>query len=121
MWTGALAMGFFGAGTWGMVPSYLTERFPTAVARGRRRASRITSAPGSASFTPQFIGLLQDRGVALPNAMAGCIAAAGMLVIALVWIGPETRGRHFHAGEETATAGTARSSTARRRRRRGRR
>jgi len=29
--------------------------------------------------------------------MAGCITAAGILVIALVWMGPETRGRHFHA------------------------
>ena len=34
---GALLMGFFGAGMWGVVPTYLTERFPTAVAQRRRR------------------------------------------------------------------------------------
>ncbi len=101
MWTGALAIGFFAAGAWGMVPSYLTERFPTASrAVGAGLAYHVGAGLGA--FTPQFIGLLQDRGVALPNAMAGCITAAGVLVIALVWMGPETRGRHFHAGEEIA-------------------
>jgi hypothetical protein len=33
------------------------------------------------------------------NAMAWCIAIAGVCVIALVWCGPETRGRQFHAAE----------------------
>jgi hypothetical protein len=31
--------------------------------------------------------------MALTTAMAGCIAASGLLVVALVWLGPETRGR----------------------------
>ena len=31
LWCGALAMGFFGAGNFGVVPGYLTERFPTIV------------------------------------------------------------------------------------------
>jgi len=96
MWTGALAMGFFGAGAWGMVPSYLTERFPTAArAAGAGFAYHAGAAIGS--FTPQFIGMLQDRGMPLANAMAWCIGVAGLLVIALVWMGPETRGREFHA------------------------
>jgi hypothetical protein len=34
---GALLMGFFGAGNFGVVPGYLTERFPDRGARGRRR------------------------------------------------------------------------------------
>jgi MFS transporter, SHS family, lactate transporter len=101
MSAGALAIGFFAAGSWGMVPSYLTERFPTA-ARAVGAGFAYHAGAGLGSFTPQFIGLLQDRGVALPNAMAGCITAAGVLVIALVWMGPETRGRHFHAAEEIA-------------------
>ena len=84
-----------------MVPSYLTERFPTARAPSGAGLAYHVGA-GLGAFTPQFIGLLQDRGVALPNAMAGCITAAGVLVIALVWMGPETRGRHFHAGEKIA-------------------
>jgi MFS transporter, SHS family, lactate transporter len=101
MWAGALAIGFFAAGAWGMVPSYLTERFPTASrAVGAGLAYHVGAGLGA--FTPQLIGLLQDRGVALENAMAGCIAAAGVLVIVLVWMGPETRGRHFHAAEGSA-------------------
>ena len=31
LWIGALLMGFFGAGNFGVVPAYLNERFPTAV------------------------------------------------------------------------------------------
>jgi SHS family lactate transporter-like MFS transporter len=98
MWIGALAIGFFAAGAWGMVPSYLTERFPTA-ARAAGAGFAYHAGAGLGSFTPQLIGLLQDRGASLPNAMSICIAAAGVLVVALVWMGPETRGRHFHAAE----------------------
>jgi len=98
MWAGATAIGFFGAGAWGMVPSYLTERFPTAArAIGAGFAYHAGAALGS--FTPAFIGFLQDGGMAVADAMALCIAAAGILVIALIWMGPETRGRRFHAAE----------------------
>ena len=98
MWAGATAIGFFGAGAWGMVPSYLTERFPTAArAIGAGFAYHAGAALGS--FTPAFIGFLQDGGMAVADAMALCIAAAGVLVIALIWLGPETRGRRFHAAE----------------------
>jgi SHS family lactate transporter-like MFS transporter len=98
MWMGALAVGFFAAGSWGMVPSYLTERYPTAArAIGAGFAYHAGAALGS--FTPAFIGRLQDNGMPLGNAMAWCIAAAGVIVIALMWCGPETRGRHFHAAE----------------------
>jgi hypothetical protein len=31
----------------------------------------------------------------LPHAMAGCIMAALVLVIGMLWLGPETRGRQF--------------------------
>jgi hypothetical protein len=31
--------------------------------------------------------------------MAACIAGSGALVIVLMWLGPETRGRHFHAND----------------------
>jgi hypothetical protein len=52
---------------------------------------------GLGSSTPTIVGLLQDRGFALPAAMAACIAGSGALVIVMLWLGPETRGRHFHA------------------------
>jgi SHS family lactate transporter-like MFS transporter len=98
MCAGALAVGFFAAGAWGMVPSYLTERFPTA-ARAAGAGFAYHAGAGLGSFTPQFIGMLQDRGMPLANAMAYCIAAAGVLVIVMIWMGPETRGRQFHATE----------------------
>jgi MFS transporter, SHS family, lactate transporter len=98
MWIGAFVVGFFGAGAWGMVPSYLNERFPTATrAVGAGFAYHVGAAVGS--FTPTLIGLFQDRGMALSSAMALCIALAGVLVIATLWTGPETRGRVFHAAD----------------------
>jgi len=96
MWIGASAVGFFAAGAWGMVPSYLNERFPTATrAVGAGFAYHVGAAAGS--FTPTIIGALKDRGMPLGSAMGLCIALAGVLVIAVLWMGPETRGRQFHA------------------------
>jgi SHS family lactate transporter-like MFS transporter len=96
MWIGAFAVGFFAAGAWGMVPSYLNERFPTATrAVGAGFAYHVGAAIGS--FTPAFIGYFQDRGMDLASAMALCIALAGVLVIGVIWMGPETRGRVFDA------------------------
>jgi SHS family lactate transporter-like MFS transporter len=98
MWLGAFLVGFFAAGAWGMVPSYLNERFPTAVrAVGAGFAYHVGAAVGS--FTPTIIGALQDRGMALASAMGLSIALAGILVIATVWMGPETRGVSFQAGD----------------------
>jgi MFS transporter, SHS family, lactate transporter len=87
--TGSCAIGIFG-----VAPAYLSERFPTAArAVGPGFAWHAGAAVGS--LTPTFIGVLQDRGVPLPDAMGVCIAVAGVLVIATMWLGPETRGRSF--------------------------
>jgi SHS family lactate transporter-like MFS transporter len=93
---GAFTMGFFGAGNFGIVPGYLSERFPT-VARAVGAGFAYHVGAGLGSFTPTLVGMLQDRGFALPTAMAACIAGSGALVIVLLWLGPETRGRHFTA------------------------
>ncbi|HEV3057516.1 MAG TPA: MFS transporter [Vicinamibacterales bacterium] len=93
---GALAMGFFGAGNFGVVPGYLTERFPTIV-RGAGAGFAYHLGAGVGSFTPTLVGALQDRGLALPTAMAACIAVSGVLLVGLIWLGPETRGTRFHA------------------------
>jgi SHS family lactate transporter-like MFS transporter len=95
---GALLMGIFGIGVWGMAPSYLTERFPTAArAVGPGFAYHAGAAVGS--LTPTLIGALQDRGVALGHAMGICIATAGVLLAMTVWVGPETRGQSFTAAD----------------------
>jgi len=93
---GALAMGFFGAGNFGVVPGYLTERFPT-IARAVGAGFAYHVGAGMGSSTPWIVGMMQDNGYGLPTAMAACIAGSGTLVIVMLWLGPETRGRHFHA------------------------
>jgi SHS family lactate transporter-like MFS transporter len=96
LWMGALTMGFFGAGNFGVVPAYLTERFPT-IARGAGAGFAYHVGAGLGSFTPTIVGHLQDRGLPLANAMAACIAMSGVILILLIWMGPETRGRQFSA------------------------
>jgi SHS family lactate transporter-like MFS transporter len=91
---GALLMGACGMGVYGIVPSYLTERFPTA-ARSVGPGFAYHAGAALGSVTPALIGALQDRGVKLPGAMAACILVSGLLVAGMIWLGPETRGRRF--------------------------
>jgi SHS family lactate transporter-like MFS transporter len=93
---GALLLGIGGPGMWGVVPSYLTERFPTA-ARGVGPGFAYHVGAGLGSGTPTLIGAFKNKGIALSSAMAGCIVLGNLLVVALVWLGPETRGRMFSA------------------------
>ncbi len=91
---GAIVMGASGGGIWGMAPSYLTERFPTAVRGvGPGLSYHVGAALGSA--TPFVLGRLQDGGMTVGGAMSLCIAVSGLLVAAMIWMGPETRGRQF--------------------------
>ncbi|HVB38753.1 MAG TPA: MFS transporter, partial [Vicinamibacterales bacterium] len=103
LWLGALLMGLTASGAWGVVPSYLTERFPTAV-RGVGAGFAYHVGAGLGSFTPFLIGALQDRGMALPHAMTLCITTSCLLVTLMMWIGPETRGRTFAAVDEADVA-----------------
>src|SRR5262249_11772940 len=96
MIAGACTMVFFGAGNFGVVPGYLTERFPT-VARAVGAGLAYHVGAGLGSSTPFIVGAMQDSGYALSTAMATCIAGSGALVIVLLWLGPETRGTRFHA------------------------
>ena len=95
---GAVVMGASGGGIWGMAPSYLTERFPTAV-RGVGPGLSYHVGAALGSLTPFVLGRLQDGGMTTGSAMMACIAASGVLVAAVVWLGPETRGRRFTATE----------------------
>jgi SHS family lactate transporter-like MFS transporter len=89
---GGFIMGLFGVGNFGVVPSYLNERFPTAArAAGAGFAYHVGAA--ASSLMPFVVGFMQDRGIALRDAMAGCIAITGALIVLFMWLGPETRGR----------------------------
>jgi SHS family lactate transporter-like MFS transporter len=96
MLIGALLIGIGGPGMWGVIPTYLTERFPTA-ARGVGPGFAYHAGAAIGSFTPTLIGRLKDRGMGLNTAMAWFIAVSNMVAIAFMWIGPETRGREFKA------------------------
>jgi SHS family lactate transporter-like MFS transporter len=90
----AFVTGSCGIGIMGVAPAYLSERFPTAArAVGPGFAWHAGAAFGS--VTPTLVGALQDRGVTLLGAIRTCMAAASLLVIAVMWLGPETRGRSF--------------------------
>ena len=96
-------MGIGAPGMWGVVPSYLTERFPTEV-RGVGAGFAYHAGAGIGSVTPALIGSLQDRGFALVIAMGVLIAVSGLIVILVIRLGPETRGREFTAVEDPTAA-----------------
>ena len=60
---GALTMGFFGMGVWGMAPAYTVERFPTAGARRRsglhlprrRRDRRVDAVAARSDAGPRLL------------------------------------------------------------------
>jgi SHS family lactate transporter-like MFS transporter len=95
---GALLMGIFGTGMWGVVPTYLSERFPTSV-RGVGSGFAYHAGAALGALTPFVVGALQDAGWTLPHAMAACIVSSLLLVIAVLWAGPETRGQEFRAAD----------------------
>ena len=95
---GAVVMGSSGGGVWGMAPSYLMERFPTEV-RGVGPGLSYHVGAALGALTPLVLGRLQDGGMTTGSAMMACIAVSGLLVAAVVWLGPETRGRRFTATE----------------------
>jgi SHS family lactate transporter-like MFS transporter len=94
LWLGAFLVGFGCAGAWGIVPGYLSERFPTE-ARAVGTGFTYHVGAGLGAFTPTLIGSLRDSGFTLASAMLGCIAVAGVLVLVMLWLGPETRGQRL--------------------------
>jgi MFS family permease len=89
---GALVMGLFAAGSLGVVPGYLAERFPTAF-RGTGMAAAYHSGAAMGALVPYAIPWLRGSGLSLQAAMAIFIVVGGALMIVAVWSGPETRGR----------------------------
>jgi SHS family lactate transporter-like MFS transporter len=91
---GALTMGFFGMGVWGMAPAYTVERFPTEV-RGVGPGFTYHAGAAMGAVMPYLLGELQDRGISAVNGMSGAMVASAILAMCMVWTGPETRGRNF--------------------------
>src|SRR5687767_12725478 len=93
---GALTMGFFGMGVWGMAPAYTVERFPTEV-RGVGPGFCYHAGAAMGAAMPYVLGEMQDRGFSAVNGMSATMVASAVLAMVAVWIGPETRGRDFNA------------------------
>jgi SHS family lactate transporter-like MFS transporter len=91
---GALTMGFFGMGVWGMAPAYTVERFPTQV-RGVGPGFTYHAGAAIGALMPWLLGEMQDRGISAVNGMSLTMIASAVLAMMMVWIGPETRGRDF--------------------------
>jgi SHS family lactate transporter-like MFS transporter len=96
---GALLMGTFGMGVWGMAPAYTNERFPTFV-RGVGPGFCYHAAAAIGAMMPTVLGLLKDRGLKLTTAMSTAMLISGVLAGILIWLGPETRGRSFSADDK---------------------
>lgn len=92
---GAMVMGF-ATGNFGMVPGYLSERFPTA-ARGAGAGFAYHVGAAIAAVTPYIIGSLQDGGMTLARAMAITMGVTAILTVGVLWLGPETRGRQLRS------------------------
>jgi MFS transporter, SHS family, lactate transporter len=98
LWFGALLMGSCGSGIWGMAPAYVSERFPTS-ARGVGPGFTYHAGAAIGAVMPVVLGTLQDRGVALTDAMTVAMICSGLLAAGIIWLGPETRGRQFTAAD----------------------
>ena len=98
LWFGALLMGSCGSGIWGMAPAYVSERFPTS-ARGVGPGFTYHAGAAIGAVMPVVLGALQDRGVALTDAMTVAMVCSGLLAAGIIWLGPETRGRQFTAAD----------------------
>jgi MFS transporter, SHS family, lactate transporter len=91
---GAVMMGFFGMGVWGMAPAYTVERFPTAV-RGVGPGFCYHAGAAMGAVMPTLLGFLKDRGFAMVDAMSAAMAVSALVALVAVWSGPETRGTVF--------------------------
>jgi SHS family lactate transporter-like MFS transporter len=91
---GALTMGFFGMGVWGMAPAYTVERFPTEV-RGVGPGFCYHAGAAMGAAMPTVLGAMQDRGFSAVDGMSAAMVASAIVAMIMVWTGPETRGRSF--------------------------
>ena len=96
---GGILIGAFGVGLWGVIPAYLSERFPTSArAAGSGTSYHVGAAIGS--FAATIVALINASGLKLGQAIAIGGAMALAAVVISVAVGPEPRGREFVPVEE---------------------
>lgn len=92
---GAVTMGFFGMGVWGLAPAYTVERFPTEL-RGAGPGYTYHAGAAMGAAMPTLLGAMQDRGFSAVDGMSAAMVASAVLAMIMVWLGPETRGKSFN-------------------------
>jgi len=94
---GAALTGLFALGLWGVIPAYLTERFPTSM-RAVGIATAFGIGAGIGSFGPTLQTLLvQKAGFTLGQAIALGTASCLVALTIAALLGPEPKGRVFSA------------------------
>ena len=94
---GAILTGLFALGLWGVIPAYLTERFPTSM-RAVGIATAFGIGAGIGSFGPTLQTLLvQKAGFTLGQAIALGTASCLVALTIAALLGPEPKGRVFSA------------------------
>ncbi|MGC3999902.1 MAG: MFS transporter [Anaeromyxobacter sp.] len=89
LWLGALLAGAFGAGISGVTPLLLTALFPPEI---RARSVGVVYHAGAllAAGTPSLVAALWKGGLPLPHALAGVVAGAAVLTLAILVIRPRS-------------------------------
>lgn len=94
---GGTLEGFFAVGYWGVIPAYLSERFPTSVRGvGPGAALSVNGAIGATAPTIQAL-MIQDGGFSIGHSIGLSMGVSLVLVAVLVFLGPEPKGRAFTA------------------------
>jgi len=70
------------------------ERYPTS-ARGVGPGFCYHAGAAIGATMPTLLGFLQDRGFVMIDAMSAAMIASGIVALAAIWSGPETRGTVF--------------------------
>lgn len=91
--------GFTANGLTGVVPAYLSERFPTSV-RGVGPGAAFHVGAAIGSFAPTVQALFIQRGATMSLAIAVGSAATLLLLAVVVFLGPESKGTVFVVDEQ---------------------
>jgi MFS family permease len=83
-------LGFFASGSFSPMGAFLTELFPTSV-RGSGQGFSYNIGRAVGALFPTLVGVLSAK-MALGRAIAGFAGVAYLVMIAAVWLLPETRG-----------------------------
>lgn len=94
---GGMVEGFVGVGFWGVIPAYLTERFPTAV-RGVGPGAVFHAGAAIGSTAPTILAIFIQAGtLTMGQAIAAGAFVALVFLVCMIFLAPESKGTVFTA------------------------